>query len=95
MKRHAPPEHTARVVALALLLFACVTAGAWVSGALARFDGAELAALAAFVAAYALLTCLADRQVRALVDRAVARLLAPLRGRIVRRARVARPARLT
>jgi hypothetical protein len=91
MKRHAPPEYTARAVALALFLFAGLTAGAWLSGALALFDRVELASLAGFAAGFALLTYLADRQVRALIDRAVAR----LRGRIARRARVSRPARVT
>lgn len=75
MKRHAPPENTARVVALALFVFAGLTAGAWISGALARFDRVELAALAAFAAAYALLTYAADRQVRAWVGNAIAGLL--------------------
>lgn len=90
MKRHAPPENTARVVALALFVFAGLTAGAWISGALARFDRVELAALAAFAAAYALLTYLADRQVRALVDRVIAR----LRGRPSRASRASRASRI-
>ena len=75
MKRHAPPENTARVVALALFLCVGLVAGAWISGVLARFDRIELAALAGFAAAFALLTYLADRQVRAWVGGAIAALL--------------------
>ena len=83
MRHHIPAENTVRVVTLALAIVIALAAGAWVEGVFAKFESTELAALAAFAAAFALLTYISDRQVRELVDGVIANV----------RQRLSRPAR--
>lgn len=73
MKRHPPQENTALVLALALGLAASFATLAWVEGVFAKLSPEVQAALAAFAAGYALATYLCDRQVRAFVNRMLAK----------------------
>ena len=72
MKRHAPAENTPLVIALSVAFFGAFAALGWAEGVFAKFSAEELAALAAFAAGFAVLTYVADRQVRAVVNRAIA-----------------------
>ena len=74
MKRHHPPENTPLVIAAALAFFGAAAVLGWANGVFALLSGEELAALAIFAAAFALLTYLEDRGVRAAVKRAFAAL---------------------
>ena len=71
MKKRTPPENTPRVIATAIGFFGAAAALGWMSGVFALLSDDELAALAVFVAAFALLTYLQDRGVRAVVNRAL------------------------
>jgi hypothetical protein len=71
MKRKAPQENTARVIALALGFFGTLLALGAADGVFAKLSPEMLAALAVFAIGYAIATYLLDRQVRALVDRAL------------------------
>ena len=91
MRRHLPPENTPRVIAIAIAFFGALAAIAWADGVFARLANEELAALAVFAAGFAALTYLADPQVRAAVNGAIA----ALRGRSARRDRTrGRPAHI-
>ena len=71
MKRHLPPENTPRVIAIAVAFFGALAALGWADGVFAKLAAEELAALAIFAAGFALVTYLADPQVRATVNRAI------------------------
>jgi ABC-type protease/lipase transport system fused ATPase/permease subunit len=73
MKRKTPQENTARVIALALGLFATLLTLGVVDGVFAKLSPETLAALAVFAIGYAIATYLLDRQVRAFVDRVLGR----------------------
>jgi hypothetical protein len=73
MKRHRPQENTALVLALALGLAAAVAALAFVEGVFAKLSPEVQAALPVFAAGYAVATYLCDPQVRALVNRLLAK----------------------
>ena len=83
MKRRDPPENTPRVIATALVFFGAAAAVAGFSGVFERFDLDELVARALFAVAFAVLTYLEDRGVRAAVNGAIS----ALRGRSSRRDR--------
>ena len=83
MKRRDPPENTPRVIATAVAFFGAAALLAGFTGVFERFDGDELALLAAFAIGFAVLTYFEDRGVRAAVDGAIA----ALRGRSSRRDR--------
>ena len=74
MKRHAPAENTPLVIALSVAFLGAFAALGWAEGVFAKFSAEELAALAGFAAGFALLTYVADRQVRAVVNGAVSAL---------------------
>lgn len=71
MKRKAPQEHTARVIALALGLFGALLALGVANGVFAKLSPETLAGLVVFAIGYAIATYLLDRQVRAFVDHAL------------------------
>ena len=72
MKRHLPSENTPRVIAIAVAFFGALAALGWADGVFAKLPAEEIAALAIFAAGFALLTYVADPQVRASVNRAIA-----------------------
>ena len=74
MRKRIPPENTPRVIATAIAFFGAAAVLAWASGVFALLSEEELLALAAFAAAFALLTYFEDRGVRAAVNRAFAAL---------------------
>ena len=74
MKRHVPAENTALVIGLAIAFFGGVAALAGAAGLFEKLSRDELAALGLFAAGFAALTYFADRQVRAVVDGAIAAL---------------------
>ena len=69
MKKHQPREETGRVLAVAAALWGSIVAAAAFEGALARFDAASLASLAAFVSFFAVASVLLDPQLRAYAAR--------------------------
>jgi hypothetical protein len=73
MKRHRPQENTALVLALALGLAGAFATLAFVEGVFAKLSPEAQAALAVFAVGYAVATYLCDRQVRAFVDRLLAK----------------------
>jgi hypothetical protein len=83
MKRRVPPENTPRVIATAVVFFGAGALLAVAAGVFDRFDTDELAVVALFAAAFAVLTYVEDRGVRAAVNGAIA----GLRGRFSRRGR--------
>jgi hypothetical protein len=83
MKRQPPPENTPRVIALAIAAAGALGATAWASDLFSKLSPDESAALALFLAGFAVLTYFADPQVRAVVNGAIA----TLRGRFARRGR--------
>jgi len=89
MKKRTPPENTPRVIATAIGFFGAAAALGWMSGVFTLLSDEELAALAIFAAAFALLTYFEDRGVRAAVNRAFAALrfrsAAPARSPAARR----------
>ena len=90
MKRRDPPENTPLVIAVALAFFGAAAALGWANGVFALLSGEELAALAIFAAAFALLTYLQDRGVRATVNRLVTPGTGPLSPKKQAKADVAR-----
>lgn len=88
MEPRPPAEDTARVVAVAIAFFGAFAVLGFVEGVFARLSPATLAALAAFVAAYALLAVLADARLRAYL-----RGLLPRGRRRLRKAAAKSPAR--
>ncbi|MGZ5582940.1 MAG: hypothetical protein ACXWF2_07515 [Usitatibacter sp.] len=72
MKRNAPQENTARVIAVAIGLFATLLALGIADGVFAKLPPETLVALTVFAIGYAIATYLLDRQVRAFVDRVLA-----------------------
>ena len=68
MKRHLPPENTARVIAVAVAFFGTFALLGWNAGVFAKLDTGEQALLAGFFAGISVLTYLVDGQVRRAVD---------------------------
>jgi hypothetical protein len=76
MKRIVPAEHTARVVAVAVVFFGAMALLGWADGVFAKLAGEELASLAGFALGFALLTWRVDPAVRGLVAAAARQLSA-------------------
>jgi uncharacterized membrane protein len=85
MKKVRPAERTGRVVAVALVFFAGFAMLALAGGVFERLDGVTRVALAAFAAAFALLTWALDRNVRKVAGEA----LNKFRGSALRQVRMA------
>lgn len=83
MKRQAPAENTALVIALAIAFFGALALLGWNAGVFAKLDADERIALAAFAAGFAALTYSVDRQVHAAVGRAVSAIRAVFTKRVV------------
>lgn len=71
MKRHKPPEHTARAIVVTIAFFGSLALLGWNAGVFAKLDVEELWILAGFVLGFTVLTYAVDGQVRATTGRAV------------------------
>lgn len=83
MKRQAPAENTALVIALTIAFFGALALLGWNAGVFAKLDTDERIALAAFTAGFAALTYSVDRQVHAAVGRLVSAIRGFFRRRVV------------
>ena len=70
MKKEPPPEHTGRVIAVAVVFFGGLAALGYARGVFERLSGGTLLALALFAVGFATLTWLVDAPLRETLKRA-------------------------